>query len=567
MQRSDVILHDGLLTLVNATLTPHDALVEDLLFIRFALDGAGIPFILVRGEDDSPVIAVDRKHRKALRTALAAACKNEPFYSKAATRTKDAREPAVLIADGSLSVDPKARAFTLFRPRIEPKGRLCFGESIGVRVELWEYAADRIVASEISPGETATLVPGDIIAPSPNALMRHRTPNTDVTPYTVELYGQKWPTLAGMFDELASDLRFDIDIVFSWVDGAELEWQRIRARRMESYIIGEGDGSEARFRQLDELKYALRSVNLFAPWIRNIYIVTDSGAPAWLAEHPRVTILPSETFFANLDDLPTHNSHAVESQLHNIPGISEHFLYSNDDMFFGRPVQPGVFFSPGGVSKFIEAGTRIGMGDSNPARSGFENAARVNRRLLQQKFGKLITRHLEHAVTPLRTSVLRELEREFPEDFARTGASAFRQATDISVTNSLYHYYALMTGRAVVQTDARVKYVDTTMRSGLKAMRTLLKKRSYDFFCLNDGSFPELSVEDRAAAVKAFLEDYFPIAAPWEKSAASSVQQAGESSVAKWAASSVEKAAASGVEKAAASGVDKSAVSGVEQAR
>ena len=38
--------------------------------------------------------------------------------------------------------------------------------------------------------------------------------------------------------------------------------------------------------------------------------------------------------------LPTHNSHAVESQLHHIPGIAEHFLYSNDDMFFGRPLQP-----------------------------------------------------------------------------------------------------------------------------------------------------------------------------------------------------------------------------------
>src|SRR5690606_2968044 len=173
-------------------------------------------------------------------------------------------------------------------------------------------------------------------------------------------------------------------------------------------------------------------------------------------------------------------------------GLSEHFLYSNDDMFFGRPVRPEMFFSPGGVTKFIEARTRIGLGESNVVRSGFENAARVNRALLQQKFGRVITRHLEHAATPLRKSVLQELEREFPEDFARTSASAFRQATDISVTNSLYHYYALMTGRAVPQTNARVKYVDTTSHSGIRMMNSLLNKRKFDFFCLNDGSFPEL---------------------------------------------------------------------------
>ena len=38
-------------------------------------------------------------------------------------------------------------------------------------------------------------------------------------------------------------------------------------------------------------------------------------------------------------------------------------------------------------------------------------------------------------------------------------------------------------------------------------------------FCLNDGSFPEISVEDRTAAVIDFLERYFPFPAPWEKAA------------------------------------------------
>ena len=85
------------------------------------------------------------------------------------------------------------------------------------------------------------------------------------------------------------------------------------------------------------------------------------------------------------------------------------------------------------------------------------------------------------------------------------------------MTNSLYHYYALMTGRAVVQTDARVKYVETTLRKALPAMEQLLKRRDHDMFCLNDGSFPEISVEERTGAVIDFLERYFPFPAPWEK--------------------------------------------------
>lgn len=495
LARSDVVLRRGRFTLLNSRLTPHEAMVEDLLAVRCALDAAGINFLLVRRGDSPPVIAVSWGLRKALQEVLAEAFSTEPFYSKPVRRGP---QPAVLVALGVLSSDPKTRVFRLFRPRMEPAGRLRYGASNGVQLELWSDD------------------PITIVMPRANALTRRTLPRVEVERTTVERFGQSWPTLENMFAPLANDVTFDIDIVFSWVDGAAVEWQRKRAKRMESYVVGDGDASEARFRQLDELKFALRSVHMFAPWIRHIYIATDSPRPDWLAEHPWVSIIRSEEFFSDPSVLPTHNSHAVESQLHRIPGLSEHFLYSNDDMFFGRALSPELFFSAGGVTRFIESKTRIGLGDANPARSGFDNAARVNRRLLQERFGRTITRQLEHAATPLRKSVMLELEGEFPEEFARTSASPFRSATDISVTNSLYHYYALITGRAVAQTDVSVKYVDTTARAGLEDLDELLRKRAFDLFCLNDGSFPEVTAQERAAAVKSFLAGYFPIRAPWE---------------------------------------------------
>jgi hypothetical protein len=494
--RPDVIRHKGRYALINDTRTPYQAMVEDLLFLRNVLANADLAYLLVRGNNDRPVVALDWKNRKKLRAALVEACRDEPFYSM----TVDAKKKtSVLVADGELSSNRQARIFRLYRPRVEPVGGFEFGASAGVQIELWSFEGE------------------ELILPIENSLTRRTMLRQDAVRGTVERYGHTWPTIENMFADHASDISFDIDLVFSWVDGSSPEYIAARRAQQQGVVLGEGDDHEARFRQINELKYALRSVYMFAPWIRRIFIATDSPAPAWLAEHPSVTIVRSEEFFADPSVLPTHNSQAVECQLHHIEGLSEHFLYSNDDMFFGRPVGPDMFFTPGGITKFIEAETRIGLGENAAERSGFENAARVNRKLLWNRFGRITTRHLEHTAAPLRRSVVTQMAEEFPEEFRKTAASRFRAADNISVTNSFYHYYALLTGRAVTQTAAKVRYVDTTMRAGINYLPKLLAKRNMDFFCLNDGSFPEVSADERAEAVTAFLEKYFPIKAPWEK--------------------------------------------------
>ncbi len=498
--RSDVVEVDGTLAIRNDRETPAEATIADIDLIADAFERAGIEVLLVRGEGDRPVLAVGEERRVDVLRALTAAAAAEPLYSQELRpRDLSPRGEPVLIADGELSARPDARLLRLFRPRADAAGVLHTGEDSAPHLEFW-----------VTSG-------AEIRVPVPNALTRRRFVAAEVEYETVTRFGREWRTIADMFADHASDITFDIDIVFSWVDGTDVEWQRARARRMASYVVGEGDDSDARFRQIDELRYALRAVHANMPWVRTIYIATDSARPAWLAEHPKVKVVRSEEFFADPTVLPTHNSMAVESQLHRIQGLSEHFIYSNDDMFVGRPVRPEAFFSPGGVSKFIEADTRIGLGTNSPRRSGFENSARVNRALLRERFGRVTTRHLEHAATPLRVSVIEEMERAFPDEFAATAASTFRAATNISVTNSLYHFYALLTGRAVQNTTSSVLYVDTTTVKGLGLMRRLLKRRDYDFFCLNDGSFPEVGPDERAKRVRSFLQRYFPVAGPWEK--------------------------------------------------
>ncbi|WP_370829968.1 stealth family protein [Kocuria sediminis] len=476
--------------------TPYDVMVQNLLFLRRVLEDAGIDHLLVRGNDERPVVAVDLQDRARLREALVEAAAGEPYYVKPMDTKKQTSE---LLADGELTHRRNARVFRLYRPHYSKRSKLYYGAATGVQIELWEF------------GEH------EIRLPVENSLTRRTVSRTEAVRGSVERFGLRWPTIENMFADHASDIDFEIDMVFSWVDGSDAEYRRVRASYMEGAVVGEGDDHEARFRQVDELKYALRSVHMFAPWVRTVYIATDSRPPAWLAEHPRVRVVRSEEFFADTSVLPVYNSQAVEAQLHRIEGLSEHFLYSNDDMFFGRQLGPALFFSPGGVTKFVEASTRIGLGEGHPERSGFENAARVNRRLLWERFGRITTRHLEHCAAPLRRSVVAEMEREFPREFLRTASSRFRAAENISVTNSLYHYYALLTGRAVTQETARTEYVDTTTRAGLQQMDRLLRRRSVDMFCLNDGSFPEVPAAERAERMTEFLERYFPIRAPWEK--------------------------------------------------
>jgi len=499
--REDVLLEQGVLHLRHEGLSPEDARIEDLLLFAGTLEDAGVEPMLIRHGLREPALVVDAADRARASAALLALAEREPVYAKPKGKAAVPLPDAVERAAGTGSI-------RLFRPRITGPGGLRYGASCGVRLEYWRMGEETVEA------------------PSENALTRRVIPAVDIEPAEVVRYGRTWRTLAGMFDPHPAEVTDEIDMVFSWVDGSSSEFQRQRAAQLAEYVVGDGDDGPARYRHVDELRYALRSVHMYAPWVRRIFIATDSPAPRWLAEHPKVTIVRSEEFFADPSVLPTHNSHAVEAQLHRIPGLAEHFLYSNDDMFFGRPVEPEMFFSPAGVTKFVECEVRIGTGPTRTQRSGHDNGLRVNRSLLRERFGRTIVRDLEHCATPLRRSVMYELEQAFAEDFARTAASRFRSATDISVTNSLYHYYALFTGRAVPTTAPRTRYYQTTVAESLRRTERLVTRGDIDMFCLNDGGETEVPEEVRVQVVTQLLERMFPVRAPWEKTQVSAAPAA-----------------------------------------
>ncbi|TSK13552.1 N-acetylglucosamine-1-phosphotransferase subunits alpha/beta [Bagarius yarrelli] len=106
------------------------------------------------------------------------------------------------------------------------------------------------------------------------------------------------------------------------------------------------DVSASRFEDNEELRYSLRSVERHAPWVRHIFIVTNGQIPSWLnLDNPRVTVVTHEEIFQNQSHLPTFSSPAIETHIHRIPGLSQKFIYLNDDVLFGKDVWPDDFYS------------------------------------------------------------------------------------------------------------------------------------------------------------------------------------------------------------------------------
>ena len=84
-----------------------------------------------------------------------------------------------------------------------------------------------------------------------------------------------------------------------------------------------------RYRDNHELKYSLRSLEKYAPWVRRVWLVTNGQVPSWLdLDSERVSVVPHASIFANRSHLPTFSSPAIEVHLHHIPGLARRFVYA-----------------------------------------------------------------------------------------------------------------------------------------------------------------------------------------------------------------------------------------------
>ena len=310
----------------------------------------------------------------------------------------------------------------------------------------------------------------------------------------------------------------DIDLVYLWVDGSDPIW---RAKR--NAFIGETENSssvncEGRYANNDELKYSVRSIEMYAPWIRKIFIVTDEQTPIWIdTSNPKVKIVDLKDILP-AECLPCFNSSLIEKFYHRIPDLSEKFLYANDDMFINKNVTPNDFFTSEGLP--IIRLTRKPFRKlrwfwrEKVCKKPLKNYSKMidrSSRLVEKKYGIYYTGMPHHNIDAyLKSDYQRIVEKDFANEFSANNQNHMRSDTDIH--RSIISYAVLAEKRGLL------RYV-TQNESMLVRIH---KKNDYEkfenkgplFFCMNDSEYA--SDSDRKKS-KEMLEKLFPKKSQFEK--------------------------------------------------
>ncbi|MGF3055984.1 Stealth CR1 domain-containing protein [Microbacterium sp. YY-01] len=307
-----------------------------------------------------------------------------------------------------------------------------------------------------------------------------------------------------------------IDFVITWVDDTDDDWRRLRDS-YRSVPVDPEAVSEIRFRDWGLLRYWFRGVDLFAPWVRKVFLVTENPVPSWLNTlHPKVEVVRHAQFIP-APYLPTFNSRAIELNLHRLPGISEHFVYFNDDMFITAPVTEDHFFYRAKPRAFAIS-TTLSIGN-NFHHAMLNNLEVLNRNFSKQKsfvqswwnwlslkYGAAALQNLallpwkrftgfhnHHLPLPMLRSTAEHIWQVENETLSQTSHSKFRSLSDVNpfllvwwnicsgyfAPSSIKHY-----GKYLVHTEENLDTITSAVSSG-----------RYKMLCINDG---DISDVDRA---------------------------------------------------------------------
>ncbi|MFF2350940.1 stealth conserved region 3 domain-containing protein [Kitasatospora sp. NPDC058115] len=544
-----VVRHREHLAEPRRTLLPGDRRDGNLAEVSAALRTAGLAHGIVPDRHPRHRLAIRPGDRTAVLEALAAAFAGQAVYAgllehgrtlttvlaeqlpgavglleAAAEPAPDAEDREAAERDGEEQDGERAgeqagpiwpadrvKGVRIYRPAV--LGTLLYGPETGCDVEFWDSAA---------PSEGA-------IAAIDETPFGWWVPSLEATA-TTTVGGRPYPLLDVFAASLPEQVDFPVDAVITWVDDADPGWQERRAAARARLAhtaapIAEEDGvaesgiagdADQRFRNRDELRYCLRALAAHAPWIRRIHLVTDDQTPQWLdADHPGLTVVPHRVLFAGTDAGPVFNSHAIETRLHLVPDLAEHFLYLNDDVFLGRPLVPEDFFLGNGMPRYFPDNRIIPPGGAEPGESVYVAAQKNTRAALAAAVGKTYPRTLKHSPHPLRRSVLAESAERFAAELHDTVRSPFRSAADLAPVTLAIHY-----GHATARTvegHLYDGYFVTDSTEDLGRLAQLHEERWADYFCLADGTRDLLSPEEQEQAVTEFLRAYFPVPSPFER--------------------------------------------------
>ena len=293
-----------------------------------------------------------------------------------------------------------------------------------------------------------------------------------------------------------------IDVVYTWVDGSNAEHQEMIAR----HCVNDNQKNPERFRDLfDLLKYSLRSLENYAPWINRVHLVTARPqTPKWLNVESSKVRLHFHDEIIPKEYLPTFSSRSIESFLHLLPNLTEKFIYMNDDFLLGCLIKRSDFFTEDGRMKIY--GTIGGRA----------------LKIVKDDIFYDITSKFQHLPRLISKKIYAQMETDWASELAVTRSHKFRSRGDV-IPHTLYRYYALSQFQDECFAPSVFKYrklydfhkITNHLNGQLKKLASLTSKKA-KFICFNDDQKGDPNIEV-VEAVQKFLADNYPDASSFER--------------------------------------------------
>ena len=240
-----------------------------------------------------------------------------------------------------------------------------------------------------------------------------------------------------------------IDIVYTYVDSTDKKWNELKSyekNKLSNYDNSDTTSHNSLYdSSLEEIKFSLRSIEKYLNLnYRNIYFVTNNGKlPPFLKKSSRfIPIL-----YSDLLGNTSYNSNTIETCLHKIDGLSEYYLYFNDDMILlnhlyihdlittcGKPIwysESSWFINVANQLPFLTEILHLNDGGCNVARQ----------RTYKQIGLDYKPKPISHSPRMFKKSLVIEFHNKFKSYIDEQYNRKFRSVEDFCYVDAYCHYF------------------------------------------------------------------------------------------------------------------------------
>ncbi|KAL7717433.1 Glycosyltransferase [Entamoeba marina] len=313
-----------------------------------------------------------------------------------------------------------------------------------------------------------------------------------------------------------------IDIVWTYVNGSDPNFIELIQQKKKTI-------TKSRYREYGTMQYSMRSAYANVPYATHWYLVVQSKTqiPSFLNqtkfnnndEGYQLHVIYHDQIFKK-EDLPNFNSASIESNFANIPGLSECFIYLNDDFFIHSPAPPSFFIKDNGLlnvrndKPLAIAKTNFGLWTKQTQNSN---------KALDKYFGyvKKDRHYPTHNCYFFRKSVMKNMSIALSEEFETTNKNSFRKDNDL-VIPFIHNNFVLEKGLGEFFFETPDDFKFFGFGKGIQALKGSLnsiKKSNVTCYCLNDFTtdrMPISRIQEQADLLYEGLGSMYPVKTPFE---------------------------------------------------